>query len=495
VRGSSSTSEQMRRPARRVDKVVVKRADGAMMQVDQSLSQRSMHGSEIAPTLAGTPGGELPCEAIAAGIKVLFVGDNRSTVNWGRGASLALGQLLSGCFHVTGRIAGDCLAASGAEYVGTFLPPRMYRRARRLHLSRGWRPLAWYIKLEQLFGAKDFISEDPSTSVNNLLAHKARHPALARIYDQVMEAELVVLDGDGDIIFSTPPRRETLFLLAVIELGLRLGKPVFLVNSMISGRNNTTLAAARRLFAQCRAVSLRDPESLEYVQKEMPETRCSMIPDSLFAWYPLYASGNSRPPLNGDFILPHPEKDEYWGKLDFSQPYICIGGGALAAMQPDRSVQCYARLVDAVRQLGYRVYLTENDGPDAFLQTVAKQKNVGIVPADAPILLCGAVLAHARLFISGRYHPAIFASLGGTPCIFLESHAHKMGSLSRVLEYDDHRLFSAFPEDAEIAEIVSTAREYLAQGEALRIRIRQVAKKHYHEAANLPDFLQRHING
>jgi pyridoxine/pyridoxamine 5'-phosphate oxidase len=64
-----------------------------------------------------------------------------------------------------------------------------------------------------------------------------------------------------------------------------------------------------------------------------------------------------------------------------------------------------------------------------------------------------------------------------------------------VLEYDDHRLFSAFPEDAEIAEIVSTAREYLAQGEALRIRIRQVAKKHYHEAANLPDFLQRHING
>ena len=295
-----------------------------------------------------------------------------------------------------------------------------------------------------MFGAKDFIAEDPAVSIDNLLAHKHRHPALARIYDQATEADLLVLDGDGDIIFSTPPRRQTLFLLAMIELGIRLKKPVFLVNSMISdcpltGRNNTTLAAARRLLAQCRAVSLRDPESLEYVQKEMPETNSSFIPDSLFAWFPLYASGSSHPPLNGDFLLPHPEKDEYWGKLDFSQPYICIGGGALAASQPDRSVQCYARLVDAIRQLGYRVYLTENDLPDSFLQRVAREKDVGIVPVDAPILLCGAVLAHARLFISGRYHPSIFASLGGTPCIFLASHAHKMGSLSRVLEYDVHQ--------------------------------------------------------
>ena len=97
----------------------------------------------------------------------------------------------------------------------------------------------------------------------------------------------MVLDGDGDIIFSTPPRRTTLFLLAMIELGLRLKKPVFLVNSMISdcpltGRNETTLAAARRLFAQCRAVTLRDPESLEYVQKEMPEANGQPYPRFAF---------------------------------------------------------------------------------------------------------------------------------------------------------------------------------------------------------------------
>ena len=417
-------------------------------------------------------------------MKVFFVGDNRAAVNWGRAASIALSQLLSGSFHISGRVPGDFFDLSTAEagYVGTMMPPQYYRHFRYL-LRRQWkRPIAWYIRLEQLLGAKDFIAEDPAVSIDNLLAHKHRYPALDRIYHQAAEADLMVIDGDGDIIFSTPPRRQTLFLLAMIELGLRLKKPVFLVNSMISdcplsGRNKTTLGAARRLFAQCRAVTLRDPESLEYVRKEMPEANASLIPDSLFAWFPLYASDNSHPPANGDFLLPYPEKEEYWGKLDFSQPYICIGGGALAGSQPDRSLQCYARLVEAIRQLGYRVYLTESDISDSFLQQIAREKGVGIVPADAPILMCGAVLAHAKLFISGRYHPSILASLGGTPCIFLESHAHKMGkSGSRVLEYDTPQQFDAFPDDSEIAEIVSAARKYLDQGETPRARIRQVAK-------------------
>ncbi len=435
-------------------------------------------------------------------MKVFFVADNRTGLNWGRGASIALGQLLSGSFEITGRVTGNLFDLSAAEagYVGTLLPSRYYRLFRYLLERQSRRPFSWYIKLERLFGARDFIAEDPAESVDNLISHKHQHPALGRIYDQAAEADCLVLDGDGDIIFSTPPRRATLFLLAMIELGVRLKKPVFLVNSMISdcpltGRNEKTLATARRLFAQCAAVTLRDPESLEYIRKEMPEIRCSLIPDSLFAWFPYYESESSHPPANGDFILPYPENDEYWGKLDFSQPYICIGGGALVSSQPERSAECFGRLVDAIRGLGYRIYLTENDSSDSFLRRVAREKGIGIVPADTSILECGAVLAHARLFISGRYHPSIFASLGGTPCIFLGSHAHKMGSLSRVLEYEVPLEFNPFPEDSDIEQIVATAKKYLSEGERLRTRIKQVAKTRCDEAHTLPALLKRHMNG
>jgi polysaccharide pyruvyl transferase WcaK-like protein len=435
-------------------------------------------------------------------IKVFFVGDNRTNANWGRGASIALHQLLSGSFVITGSVAGELFDLSVAEtgYVRTLMPPRYYGVFRRLLIKRRRPPFSWYLKLEELLGARDFIDENPSVSVDNLVAQKHRYYPLERIYAQASNADMIVVDGDGDIIFSTPPRRQTLFLLAMIELGVRLRKPVFLVNSMISdcplsGRNETTLAAAKKLFGQCEAVLMRDPESLEYVRKEMPETNPTLIPDSLFAWQPVYAKHSSYPPLNGDLLIPFPEKADYLGKLDFSVPYICIGGGALAATDPDRAVKCYSRLVDAIGALGYRVYLTENDGPDSFLRRVAQERNVGIIPVDTPIFACGAVLAHAQLFISGRYHPSIFASLGGTPCIFMGSHAHKMGSLARVLEYEFQHQFDAFPTDAEIVDIVSTARQYLSQGETLRARIRAVAKLRCDEAMSLPTILKGYITG
>src|SRR5277367_4834721 len=97
-------------------------------------------------------------------MKLLFVGDNRTGVNWGRGASLALGQLLAGSFEINGRVAGDFFDVSTAEagYVGTLMPQKYYRLFRYSLRRRQRRPFAWYIKLEELFGAKDFITEDPA---------------------------------------------------------------------------------------------------------------------------------------------------------------------------------------------------------------------------------------------------------------------------------------------------------------------------------------------
>jgi polysaccharide pyruvyl transferase WcaK-like protein len=432
--------------------------------------------------------------------KVFFVGDNRSNANWGRGASIALRQLLSSTFEISGSVSGELFDLFKADcgYVGTLLPHRYYRHFRYLLERRQRTPIGWYIKLEELFGARDFIAEDPCVSIDNILSYKNRDPGLARIFEEAYRADMFVIDGDGDIVLSTPPRRSALFILAMMELGVRLNKPVFLVNSMISdcsktGRNPNTMAAYKRLLGKCRAVVLRDPESLSYVQEGMPEANSMLVPDSLFSWFPYYQNDASRLPASGDFILPFPEREEYWSKLDFTSPYICIGGGALAGSDPNRARDCYSRLVDAVQALGHRIYLTENDLPDSFLHEVAADKDVGIVPVSTSILMCGAIVAQARLFISGRYHPSILASLGGTPSIFLGTHSHKTASLSRVLAYDVHCQFGAFPEGSEIDGIVSLGRDYLRQGETLRARIRNVAKLRCTEAEALSSVLQRHL--
>jgi hypothetical protein len=425
-------------------------------------------------------------------MKALLVGDHRDAMNWGgRGQSIALSQLLERQFSIAEVIAGEtvCNYRGTGGLVGSLLPLKYYR----FLYDRRYRIKAvdWYVRIEERFGACDFVVDDPSESVNNLLRHKAKNAELEQIYDQMVAVDLVVINGEGSGVFSTPLRRDFFFYLAMVELGVRLNKKVFYVNGILSdcpftGRNIKSLDSARTTLAKCNAVLVRDPKSLEYARREMPEVKCEYIPDALFTWFPVYERFGACVPPNGDFVIPPPEKNEYFGKLDFSKPYICIGGSSWAAEFQEGAVEHYLRLLGGVRRLGYQVYLTQNCAGDHFLQQVARMSGCGIVPWNTPILMAGAILANARAFISGRFHAAIFASLGGTPCVFLDAHSHKMASLQKTLEYDIEKQFSAMPEDRDVDEIAAMSERYVGEGRALREKIKTVVAERCTEAGRLP---------
>jgi polysaccharide pyruvyl transferase WcaK-like protein len=437
-------------------------------------------------------------------MKALLVGDNSSNLNWGgRGGSLALRQVLSQRFDIRDIIPGSMfqLGSYGSGYIQTLLPQRYNWILMHLVANRRKRKLfEYYVRFEELFGAKDFISSEPEQSAENILRYRNKYSLLQEIYRQAYNADLLILNGEGDMVFTTPPRREALFLLGMAALGLRLGKKVAFVNSLLSdcpktGRNPATLAATRRILAKCHAVVLRDRQSLDLTRETMPEISPSLVPDSLFTWYPVIADSAEHLPRNGDFILPFPERLVDFGKLDFSMPYICVGGSAAAWLKKGMAIRHFSRLVDKLKKLGYPVYLTENCGRDGFLQEVAEKTGTGFIPVYTPILMCGAILANARLFISGRYHPSIFASMGGTPCIFLRSSAHKMHSLQKLLEYEKIREFSVFPNEVETDEMLELSKKYLDQGETLRSTIQGIARKRCAEAMTLPDVIYNKVAG
>lgn len=73
-------------------------------------------------------------------IKALLVGDNAGLPNWGRGASIALGQHLSARFDLSGRITGDQFLLETADfgYVNTFMPAKYYRFFKRALQLLSW---------------------------------------------------------------------------------------------------------------------------------------------------------------------------------------------------------------------------------------------------------------------------------------------------------------------------------------------------------------------
>lgn len=429
-------------------------------------------------------------------LNVLLVDDNRDVMNWGcRSTSISLSQLLRKSFEVNDSI--DKKTADSQIPIGRI--PLSYDLIQRMHISIPYNLIISRVRvpfLSRLFIDKlDVVVEDPKESAKMVLKHRRHNRILDSICEKIDQSDLVVINGEGSMIFTNPPRRDLLFQLMIIQLAtMHFSKPTYYVNSMVSdcpvsGRNEKLVRMCTESLSHCSGVSVRDPLSLRILRSTAPDIKCSFIPDALFTWASYFDKLTSVPPNNGDFIIPFPELDKYLGKLDLSGQYICIAASSLAARYPEEAVLCYTNLVERIKSLGMKTYIVETCGGEHFLNNVSELTHTPIVPGHISIMMGGAILANASLFISGRWHPSIMASLGGTPCVFLAANSHKTMSLQEVLEYDKQKVFSALPSNEDCEQILSLAEDLLNNRETLRPHILEIVKKRSIEATAVLDLM------
>jgi len=423
-------------------------------------------------------------------MRLLVVSDNRTSLNWGcRATSIALTELLARRFELTGAIYNDIKKRRLCASAPAWAQPGRGGRLRRA--------VAW--RLDRFWGRhRDFVSLDAERSVRTLRRYKDRRAELGRIFHQVAEADAVVVNGEGDMIFN-PQRRTLQFLLMIIELARQLDKRVCFVNAMVSdcprvGRDADVAAACVRGLGACTLVTVRDRDSLRLLESLDGSIPARFVPDALFTWGPRVGPAAEAVALAGDAVLPYPH-DKRFGDYDFSGPYVCVAGSSLAAtLDPRKAQDAYGELLVALRSLGPPVYVMIACTGDSFLEKVAERVGAPIVPVQTPILLAGGVLSRCSLFVSGRYHPTVLASLGGAPCVCLDSNSHKMASVQEVLGYDAPRVFDALPGGDAVNEIMDAASAALAAGDALRSKIRSAADEAAAQAVGLNDLLMERLS-
>jgi hypothetical protein len=398
---------------------------------------------------------------------------------------IALYQILSRRFGDVNRLPGHYQTTE--QYVGFTTPDaiatQLWRRKEAYKLAR------WYVKLESLMGGHaDYIQVNPAESAKNIIQYKNDVKYLKVLYDEIKDCDKLVVDGNGDMIFREEPSRYLLVNLAVVELASYLGKEVHYVNSIFSdcsltGRNTELLKYCLQALRKCQSISFRDPTSVELAQELAPDLDVKLIPDSLFSWFTYLNESRDALPQNGDFIIPYTrEGEEFYGQLDFGTPYICLTGGARASWTQQKAAKRYCVLTQELKRMDYPVYLVPTSAGDVFLYDVARETDTPIVPAEVPILMGGAILANARLLVTGRYHPSIMAASGGTPCVFLGTDSHKTRSLQRLLNYEEVHTLPALPGSNNIEEVMSQAQKLLGMGAGLREQVRDAAGQRANEA-------------
>jgi len=405
-------------------------------------------------------------------MKILYIGDNRDVPNWGcRSTSKALLELISKNNEIVYAI-GRKECHNPVPIV--FKKISIFQNAilKALSYTR-YNSLIQKYKLK--FETSDFVSEDINLSLNIFLKEKDNNNYLDTLYKKLRSVDAIVINGEGSFILSNPPRRDTLFFLFLIKTAFYLQKKIYILNSMFSpcsktGTNISLLNSIIYYFNLCDKITLRDKLSYDFISNYYQNENIKYIPDALFTWYD-YFKNEIQFPLNSNYIIPFPDKNIYWNTINFSDPYIILSGSSRAAWTPKESTPVYISLAEKLKKIGLNIVIVPTCGGDMFLYDVAKETKLPIIPLHTPIISGASILAGAKVMVSGRFHPSIMASLGGTPCVFLGSNSHKNTALQDLLEYENIVEYSALPTEEEQDVIIDILKIYIKNNKEIRNKI------------------------
>jgi polysaccharide pyruvyl transferase WcaK-like protein len=236
--------------------------------------------------------------------------------------------------------------------------------------------------------------------------------------------DTIIINGEGSPIFKTPVRKDFQRHMRIIEYSLKHNKKILYLNTMISacpqtGINKKTYARALNLWSKCNLVTVRDSSSLSFLSGL---SNSFYVPDALFTW-------------SQDIDDIKKEK------------YICLSGGSYPLHLNQNTllkIKIYTEIVRYIREYfeDLEIKVVQTCKADEWLGDFAKKQKIELIPFSTELAIGFEVLRNAKLFISGRFHPSIMASIGGCPCIHFISNSDKTTYLQNILGYDNPKSFA-----------------------------------------------------
>jgi polysaccharide pyruvyl transferase WcaK-like protein len=241
-------------------------------------------------------------------------------------------------------------------------------------------------------------------------------------YQLLQRCDAVYVNGEGNIVNNIHNkggdyRIGARYILFLIYLAAKyFHKPCAIVNHIVDPDQEEPREMIRRIYPLCKHVLVRDPFSLE-VLENIGFSNARYIPDALFNY-------TVNPSLINRF------KDA--GVIDFDKPYVCIGDSASSGYVDWSIENFYKQIIGEVKHRYGQVVVVDGGAPicSKVLQELCEELGIfRITVGNTTFEELGAILAHSKAFISGRWHASILATLSGTPSVLFGTDSHKTRAL------------------------------------------------------------------
>ncbi len=334
--------------------------------------------------------------------------------------------------------------------------------------------------VQQRVGSRWFFSPAPGlpealtwVSIQQLAERVRAGTLLQSVAESLRQCDVLFMNAEN---FIRPGARKGRMLLLLAYLAKHVfGKRCILTNATFDFSEPELREIARNVLPLLDHVHVREETSLARYRELFPGASLPLFADVAWTFRPQPVSQWGEVAKRTGHLSAWPDVVE---GFDPFKPYITVSASSLFAMPENAAVDpstAFAAMCTKLQALVPQVLLVASCEIDAkIMRRVVARMKLPLLGLTLPVPQGADVLANAALHVGGRWHPGIFASIGGTPLLVLGANTHKMHTLAQQMQ-PEMPVFDARRIEAEMDAIIACARQQLDAGSALRDQIRQRA--------------------
>ncbi|MBD0399846.1 polysaccharide pyruvyl transferase family protein [Flammeovirga sp. EKP202] len=419
--------------------------------------------------------------------KIFLISDNRDDSNWGcRATSAALTDIIKKSIS-NQDVEFDTVGLKDIHFYQPYYHFKNIPLFDRIYnFYPGHSNVRWKKNIKRLLAVifsplfKPFFYKDSvphkATEVNTFVKLVKNKKILQKEVNAIMNADLVICNGEGSVYADERKGKYNLFLLYIAKT--LFNKKVYMINHMFDPKSNDLIELSKFYYPHFDEIVFRDELSLKYFNDLNLNLKVSFLPDAAFIYHSSKSAFITEISIhNKGYLDVFSGNKNYWENVDLSKDFVIIGGssrltkpGLPKGYNPILSFQL---LIDELQRKGIQVVLSEPCLGDNFMRLLSSKNQLPILPVETPTQMAIDIMSLSKCYISGRYHPMILTMVSGTPVVAFTSNSHKTRSLQDFMGFENEPNFAVEYLDTEYVKVAEYVEYLISVEPVLRPKIKK----------------------
>lgn len=271
----------------------------------------------------------------------------------------------------------------------------------------------------------------------------------------------VVINGEGSIHGSSRKARMLLFLAYLAKDQYNVDTHI--INHTLQIDDQDLRQMVQMVYPILDTIVFREPLSTEHYLSEVGKGNVVQGADAAWCFDEMLSPAklNDVQDRGGISIWrPVNEPDQ---ELDFTCPYITVGGGSGFSHDTDSVAANFIDLVQSIECMipDVGIVLTAAGHPDEqFMLKVSEETRYPLVKLNNTSKIAASIIGNSELYLGGRWHPSIFALLGRTPLVGFNGNTFKIQAIKEQFDLE-YPIYRCEEMDSHIDEITASVSQRL----------------------------------